>query len=131
MQSLRNDKICEEVFNIDSVITVANDLYWNIKGNKHSSFNVKCKTVANNDCLHYYCSMLKGKSFKECGSSLHNIIQTMKLSRHRQVCNEDFTNLDFGNIPFNGIKFSINGNYPCQFANSVINGGLMNSHLPQ
>ena len=49
------------------------------------------------------------------------IIQTMKLSRNNQICGEDFSNLDFGYIPFNGIRFSINGDFPCQFANCVIN----------
>lgn len=71
-------------------------------------------------CLHYYCSLLRGKCFSEFGYSLRNIIQTMRLSRNNTICNEDFTYLDFGNIPFNGIYFSQNGNYPSCFDNSII-----------
>ena len=96
----------------------ANNLYLNKERNELLSIhddNIK------QDCLHYYCSLLKGKSFDESGSALPNIIQTMKLSRHNKVLDEDFSNLDFGNIPFNGIKFSISGDNPCKFINSVLN----------
>ncbi len=71
--------------------------------------------------LHYYVDLLRGKEWSETGNALYNVIRTMRLSRHDKVCGEDFSQLDFGNIPFNGIHFSINGEYPCDFTGCKLN----------
>lgn len=71
--------------------------------------------------LHYYTDLLREKSHDEIGKSLHNVIRTMRLSRHDKVCGENFSRLDFGNIPFNGIHFSLNGEYFCDFSKCKLN----------
>lgn len=71
--------------------------------------------------LHDYVDLLRGKEWSETGNALYNVIRTMRLSRHDKVCGEDFSQLDFGNIPFNGIHFSLNGEYPCDFTGCKLN----------
>lgn len=73
--------------------------------------------------LHYYIDLLRkndsqyrltGKT-DSCINALHNVIRTMRCSRHDKVCGEDFSKLDWGNIPLKGIKFSLNGKCPSKF----------------
>lgn len=71
--------------------------------------------------LHDYVDLLRGKEWSETGNALYNVIRTMRLSRHDKVCGEDFSQLDFGNIPFNGVHFSLNGEYPCDFTECILN----------
>lgn len=79
--------------------------------------------------LHDYVDLLRGKEWSETGNSLYNVIRTMRSSRHDKVCGEDFSQLDFGNIPFNGIHFSLNGEYPCDFSKCKLNEwNFINGH---
>lgn len=71
--------------------------------------------------LHDYVDLIRGKEWNETGNALYNVIKTMRLSRHDKVCGEDFSQLDFGNIPFNGIHFSLNAKYPCDFTGCKLN----------
>lgn len=81
-----------------------------------------CDYMSNErNCLHFYCELLKNKSFDEGGKALYNIIRTMNMARNAKICGEDFSHLDFGNIPFNGIHFSLNGEKPCDFFGSKLN----------
>ena len=80
------------------------------------------------NALHYYTDLLrvsntkpKNKEHITCVRALNNIIHTMRVSRHNQICREDFSGLDFGNISLTGIHWSINGNFPCSFCNSSLN----------
>lgn len=78
--------------------------------------------------LHYYDDLLRmrdseqrsSEQTKLCVRALHNVIRTMRFSRHDKVCGEDFSQLDFGTIPLNGIYFSNDGNNPSSFNRSVV-----------
>lgn len=81
------------------------------------------------NCLHYYVELIrmpenaKNTTYKSRteNKALHNIIRTMRASRHEMICGEDFSRLDFGNIPLNGIKWSESGDNPCSFRESRLN----------
>lgn len=55
--------------------------------------------------LHDYVNILRMKESEDrtseqsesCVRALHNIIRTMKMSRHDKICGEDFSRLDWGN----------------------------------
>lgn len=91
-------------------------------------------TIQENE-LHYYINLLRMDDSEQrdteesrgCVRALHNIIRTMRYSRHDKICGEDFSRLDFGNIPFNGIHFSLNGKYPCNFSGCILNEWNFNS----
>lgn len=84
-------------------------------------------TIQENE-LHYYINLLRMDDSEQrdteesrgCVRALHNIIRTMRYSRHDKICGEDFSRLDFGNIPFNGIHFSLNGEQPCNFTGCAL-----------
>lgn len=78
--------------------------------------------------LHYYVDLLRMEGKKHdheqsetCVTALHNVIRTMRLSRHDKICGEDFSQLDFGNIPMNGINWSEDGENPCCFDRCRLN----------
>ncbi|MCR5141888.1 MAG: WD40 repeat domain-containing protein [Ruminococcus sp.] len=78
--------------------------------------------------LHYYIDLLRmddatrtPEQSETCVTALHNIISTMRLSRHDKICGEDLSRLDFGNIPFNGIHWSLNGECPSCFDRCKLN----------
>ena len=83
-----------------------------------------CLDIKKNE-LHYYLDLLRKPidSIDENSSEiyynpLHNVIKTMKLSRHGEICSENFSNLDFESIDLRNIHFSKFGNYPCTFRGS-------------
>ena len=86
-----------------------------LNGDESMAFKVQ-KNV-----LHYYVDLLREKGWNETGGALHNVIRTMRISRHDKVCGEDFSHLDFGNIPLNGIHVSLDGEYPCDFTGCTLN----------
>ncbi|MCR5141889.1 MAG: hypothetical protein K6C68_05090, partial [Ruminococcus sp.] len=88
--------------------------------------------------LHYYVDLLRMKNGENrsselaetCVTALHNIIRTMRFSRHDKICREDFSQLDFGNIILNNLYFSDNGQEPSSFKGSKmsewnIHGGMI------
>lgn len=70
--------------------------------------------------LHYYVDLLREKAWNETGGALHNVIRTMRFSRHDRICGDDFSKLDFGNIPLNGVYWSMKGEFPSSFEGSVL-----------
>ena len=56
------------------------------------------------DILHYYLDLLRGENNDNYG--FHNILNTMKLSRHEKVFGECFDGLDLHNEPLVNIQFS-------------------------
>ena len=79
--------------------------------------------------LHYYVDLLRIRDDEyrnlelttSCINTLHNIIRTMRQTRHDVICGENFSYLDFGNITLNDIDWSDDGNNPCCFDNCIIN----------
>lgn len=64
--------------------------------------------------------MLRDNEYSNIYMALHNVIETMALSRHFYLCDEDFSRLDFGNMSLNNIYFSIDGMYPSSFEKSTL-----------
>ena len=79
------------------------------------------KKIEPGQLLPYYKDLLRNRDYSECGYSLYNIINVMKLSRNNAILNECFDNFDFGNIPLNGIEFNRNGEKASSFKRSVLN----------
>lgn len=77
--------------------------------------------------LHHYLDLLR-KPVNSTDSNnndiyynpLHNVIRTMNLSRHGEICSENFSNLDFRSIDLRNIHFSKFGSYPCDFRGSKL-----------
>lgn len=76
--------------------------------------------MVNKNLLHDYMDLLRNRDYSECGYSLYNIVNVMKLSRDNFICGECFDNLDFRNIHLNSINFSRTGITPSSFSNSTL-----------
>lgn len=93
--------------------------------------------------LHYYVGLLqmkdntnpRNRKTEFTNYALHNVIRTMRYSRHDMICGEDFSCLDFGSISLNGIVWNLNGVTPssfkgCSFSDSsFISGHSMSVSL--
>lgn len=65
------------------------------------------------DILHYYLDLLRDENNDNYG--FHNILNTMKLSRHNKVCGEHFDGIDLKNEPLVSIDFSDDGENASSF----------------